>query len=51
MSTSRTRYQVAFATVVAATVALAFGAQGAEDGLLTGTVKSASGAPREGGAL
>jgi streptogramin lyase len=51
MSTPRTRYQAALATVVAATLALAFGVQGAEDGLLTGTVKSASGAPLEGVAI
>ena len=51
MSTPRTRYQAALAAVVAVTLAWAFGAQGAEDGLLTGTVKSASGAPLEGVAI
>jgi streptogramin lyase len=38
-------------TVVAAALALAFSAQGAEEGLLTGTVRSSSGAPLEGVAV
>lgn len=51
MSTRRTRYQAGAVTLVAAAMALAFSAQGAEEGLLRGTIKSVSGAPIEGVAV
>lgn len=51
MSTRRTRYQTGLVAVAAAAVALAFSVQGAEEALLTGTIKSASGSPIEGVAV
>ncbi len=51
MSTRRIRLQAGLITVAAAALALAFSVQGAEEGLLTGTVKSAGGAPLEGVAV
>ena len=51
MSTRAMRYQAGAATVIAATLALTFSATGAEQGTLSGTIKSASGAPIEGVAV
>ncbi|MGE3509095.1 MAG: carboxypeptidase regulatory-like domain-containing protein [Vicinamibacterales bacterium] len=51
MSTRRTRLQVTFTAVLAGALALAFSARGAEEGLLTGIVKSSSGQPVEGVAV
>jgi streptogramin lyase len=51
MITRRTRVQAGLATVAAAAIALAFSAQAADEGLLTGTIKSASGSPVEGVAV
>ena len=51
MSTRRPRYQAALAAVLAAALALTFSAQGAENGMLWGTVRSVSGAPLEGVAV
>jgi len=45
------RYQAGLATAVAATLALTFSATGAEQGSLSGTIKSASGVPIEGVAV
>jgi virginiamycin B lyase len=51
MSTRGMRYQAGLATAVAATLALTFSATGAEQGILSGTIKSASGAPIDGVAV
>ncbi len=51
MSTRAIRYQAGLATIVAATLALTFSARGAEQGALSGTIKSASGSPIEGVAV
>src|ERR1700730_15354651 len=52
MSTRQTRYQAgSWAAVFAAALALTFSAQGAEEGILRGAVKSVSGAPLEGVAV
>lgn len=51
MSTRRTRCQTGFGVVAATALALAFSVQGAEEGLLTGTIKSTSGSPIEGVAV
>lgn len=48
MSTRRTRDLVGIATGAAAAFALVLSVHGAADGLLTGTIKSTSGAPLEG---
>src|SRR4051812_32585362 len=51
MSTRSRRYQAGVVTVVGAALALTFSARGAEQGGLSGTIKSAGGAPIEGVAV
>jgi len=48
MTTRRTRLHVSLAAMATAALAFAYSAQGAEEGMLTGTIKSASGKPIEG---
>jgi len=51
MSTRRTRYQVGFAVMAIAALMVTLSVRGAEEGLLTGTITSAAGAPIEGVAV
>ena len=51
MSRQRTRYHAALAAVLPAALALTLSVQGAEEAVLTGTVRSVSGVPLEGVAV
>jgi len=51
MTTRRMRFSVSLAALAAAALAFTYSVQGAEEALLTGTIKSASGKPIEGVAV
>ncbi len=51
MTTRRSRVHASAGALAAAVLAFAFSVHGAEEGLLTGTVKSAGGTPLEGVAV